>query len=318
MYYVLRLAEAGREAQEPRSRVRPDVLAVVGERLPDVRVTSWVGRIVVESAEDVLDVLTDIHGVLSVSPCTLVDLDQLSDAVDVLAGQRVPGASSFRVLVKRTGEHSFNSHQKAAELGGRVLRLFRDVRVDLEHPDVIIGVEIRDRDCYVFSEIVPGLDRREQDLVTPGAWPKFLVDQMLGRLLPWFRLLGFDTITVLDEADSLLQRVARAENRVLLTKDYELSLSHAVNVYYVDASEPMAQVAEVLAYYNISVDPARMFTRCTQCNAGVRQVDKREFADRIPEPAYTMYDEFHHCSGCDKLYWKGAQYERIVDQLGQL
>lgn len=318
MHYLLRLAEAGREAQAPRSRIRPDVLAVIAERLPQVRTESWVGRVLVESERDVAAVLADIHGVMSVSPCRIVELAELPAAIDALAAQVMPGASSFRVAVKRSGEHAFSSHEKAAELGARVGRAYPQVGVDLNEPDVTLGVEIRDDTCYVYSRVITGLDWRAQPLPAPGDWPRFLVDQMLGRLVPWLRLLGFDTITVLDEADAKLQRVARADNRVLLTKDFELSQSQAVNVHFVDADEPLEQIAEVLAAYTISPEPARMFTRCTLCNADVELVDKAAYRDHIPAAAYEAYDEFSYCKACDKVYWKGAQYERILEKLAEL
>jgi len=318
VHYLLRLAEAGREAQAPRSRIRPDVLAVIARRLPQVRTSSWVGRVLVETEGEVADVLADIHGVMSVSPCQVVALDQLDETIDALAARVLPGASSFRVAVKRSGDHEFRSHAKAAELGARVRRAFAGVAVDLDDPEVTLGVEIRDDTCYVYSRVLSGLDWRAQSLPEPGSWPRFLVDQMLGRLVPWLRLLGFDTITVLDEADAKLQRVARADNRVLLTKDFELSRSQAVNVHFVEAADPLDQVAEVLNVYGIRVDPQRMFSRCTGCNAVVELVDKADYADRIPAAAYEAYDEFSYCKACDKIYWKGAQYERIVDKLEEL
>jgi len=318
MYYLLRLAEAGREAQAPRSRVRPDVLAVIGERLPQVRTTSWVGRVVVDADEDVLNVLEDIHSVISVSPCQVVALRDLDEAVDRIAAQTMPGARTFRIAVKRSGDHAFNSHDKAAELGGRVLGLFPELRVDLAQPERLVGVEIRDDVCYVYTRVVHGLDHRAHELADLGERPRFLIDQMLGRLLPWFRLLGFDTITVLDEADSKLQRIARAEHRLLLTKDLELSHSQAVNVYFVQGDDVLDQINEVLVRYGIELDESRMFSRCTLCNAPIHLVDKRDFVSRIPAEAYDQYDEFSHCADCDKIYWKGSQYERILDQLDEL
>ena len=48
---------------------------------------------------------------------------------------------------------------------------------------------------------------------------RFVVDGMLGSLARWQRILGYDTDYVNQRDDPELVRIARAENRVLLTRD---------------------------------------------------------------------------------------------------
>ncbi len=52
---------------------------------------------------------------------------------------------------------------------------------------------------------------------------KFLADNMLGSLARWLRFLGFDTAYPDVLTDKDLKELARQENRVLLTRDKELS-----------------------------------------------------------------------------------------------
>ncbi|NLF02923.1 MAG: hypothetical protein GX601_18320 [Anaerolineales bacterium] len=52
---------------------------------------------------------------------------------------------------------------------------------------------------------------------------RLLLDGMLGRLAKWLRLLGYDAEYDNSASDTELARRARAEGRVLLTRDYELA-----------------------------------------------------------------------------------------------
>jgi hypothetical protein len=51
----------------------------------------------------------------------------------------------------------------------------------------------------------------------------FIADSMLGTLAKWLRILGYDTHYDPTLDDHQLVRLARAEDRVLLTRDHELS-----------------------------------------------------------------------------------------------
>ena len=55
---------------------------------------------------------------------------------------------------------------------------------------------------------------------------RLLADGMLGRLARWLRLLGYDTAYENDADDLYLARRARAEDRILLTRDRAVSYTH--------------------------------------------------------------------------------------------
>lgn len=53
---------------------------------------------------------------------------------------------------------------------------------------------------------------------------KFFVDRMLGRLIAWLRIFGYDTKSALDfepapDEDTMLIDVAKREGRILLSRD---------------------------------------------------------------------------------------------------
>jgi uncharacterized protein with PIN domain len=60
---------------------------------------------------------------------------------------------------------------------------------------------------------------------------RFVADAMLGRLARWMRFLGFDTLYYRDISDSRLIRIAREQNRLILTRDTRLVKIKAVKDY---------------------------------------------------------------------------------------
>lgn len=77
-------------------------------------------------------------------------------AVDY-CGEALSEAKTFRVEARRS-DKSFplTSPKLAAEVGGAVLEAFPHLKVDLEHPDVTVRAEIRDRAAYVHAGNLPG------------------------------------------------------------------------------------------------------------------------------------------------------------------
>lgn len=341
--FLVRFAETGREAQPERSKTRRDIEDMIRAALPGAAIRSAPGRLLVEtpegsesagndasaggasaggaSAGDAAEALGRIHGIVSFSPCEACALGALEACVVRVAGRALAARTRFRVQVKRTGAHGFTSRQKSAALGACIQAALPHAVVDLATPEVVIGVEIRERDCYVFDQVVAGMDHVAGPGVgegRPAAAPAFLVDHMLGRLVKWLRLLGFDAVYAREEPDSELLRRARHEQRIILTRDRALSQARSAQTLFVQARTPLAQLAEVARRLGLYLDEQRMFTRCSLCNRLVQPVDKEAVRDRLPEAgpdARDLYDQLTYCAACDKVYWKGTQYDRIVARL---
>ncbi|MBQ7474488.1 MAG: tRNA 4-thiouridine(8) synthase ThiI [Clostridia bacterium] len=66
--------------------------------------------------------------------------------------EKLAGAASFRAEAKRS-DKSFpmTSPEVAAEVGGAILDVMPRLRVDLDHPDVTVRVEIRDKFAYIHA-----------------------------------------------------------------------------------------------------------------------------------------------------------------------
>jgi uncharacterized protein with PIN domain len=317
MLYLIRYPESGRESQPVRRKLRDDLLAVLAARLPQAELRSEVGRVFVESATDAAAVLAELHGITSFSPCRACRLPELNAAMLALAEQVLAPGSSFAVRVRRVGNPAVRSAALAARLGHLVAARMPTLRVDLERPDVALGVEVRGHVCYLYAVVIPGIDHSAASPpASPAGEPRFLVDRMLGRLLTWLRLLGIDAAEATEEADSLLTRYARAQGRVLLTRDRALSKVRAVTVFYVESREVAAQVVEVARAFRLALSRDRMFTRCSLCNRPIAPVPKESVRERLPPIAWRLYERFTYCGHCDKVYWQGGQYQRILGRLG--
>ncbi len=106
-------------------------------------------------------VLQRVFGITSLSIVHEVPSDRnaIRDRLLPLAEPRLVEGASFAVRARRTGgQHPFTSQELARDLGGDVLERFEDrhLRVDLEHPDVELFVEVRGPRTYLSFDRLRG------------------------------------------------------------------------------------------------------------------------------------------------------------------
>jgi uncharacterized protein with PIN domain len=316
--YLVRFAESGRDAQPERQGLRRDLAEVIAAAVPGAAIETAGGRLLIESGEPADDVLADLPGVASFSPCRRVGRDRLAAAAVAAASEALPEGGSFCVRVKRVGASASGARALAAELGRAIVASRPDLTVDLRSADAIVGVEERGEDYYVFHRTIPGLDRRPADTPVPPGEPRFLADQMLGRLAVWLRLIGYDTAQPLDRPDSWLLRLAREEGRILLTQDAPLARATSAHTYYVNARGFEDQLIEVVRAFDLAIDPARLLSRCTRCNSRVDPVAAEAARPLVPPAVSDAHQVFFACPSCRKIYWRGDHCERILDRLAGL
>ncbi len=114
----------------------------------------------VQDASVAIQVLCRVFGVTSVSRVEEVPTDRavLRERLLGLADPLLRPSSSFAVRARRTGTHPFTSQELARDLGSDVLERFADrsLRVDLEHPDVELFVEVRGPRTYLYRDRASG------------------------------------------------------------------------------------------------------------------------------------------------------------------
>ncbi|RMF40139.1 MAG: twitching motility protein PilT [Anaerolineae bacterium] len=141
--------------------------------------------------------------------------------------------------------------------------------------------------------------------------PRFVLDNHLGKLASYLRILGFDTLYRNDFQDPELARLA-ATGRILLTRDRQLLMRNAVQYgYWMRSKSPRQQLQDTIRYFGLSncITP---FRRCPRCNALLEHAEKREILEHLEPLTRRYYDDFHRCPSCGQIYWQGSHYQRIA------
>ena len=146
---------------------------------------------------------------------------------------------------------------------------------------------------------------------------KFLCDQMLGTLAKWLRIYGFDTYFPKTEIDDKkLLEISKKENRILITRDKDL-IYHArrenIEVIEIDKIDIDEQIAIVIK--NFKVDNSKILTRCLLCNSLLNDIKKEKVKDKVPIKVFNNFDRFWFCKNCNKIYWKGSHYDKMIEKI---
>ena len=141
--------------------------------------------------------------------------------------------------------------------------------------------------------------------------PRFLLDNHLGRLTAYLRMLGFDCLYHNDYDDEELAEITQREERILLSRDRRLLMRKAVTYgYCLRSLDSLEQLTEVIRRFELA---ARItpFHRCLRCNHPLESVAKEAVLDRLEPLTKLYFDEFQICPACQQIYWKGSHYEKM-------
>lgn len=141
---------------------------------------------------------------------------------------------------------------------------------------------------------------------------------MLGRLARWLRLIGMDVLYYPDIEDKKLIRIAREQDRTVLTKDSRLIAHKALNKYiFITSNNTFDQLHQILGLSNVI--HADLMARCTVCNGIlIKAKDKKEIKEHVPDFIYHNINDFFTCDGCGKVYWKGTHFTMFTKKLNAL
>ncbi len=185
---------------------------------------------------------------------------------------------------------------------------------------VDFGYQVQDGDRISVYPVFEALDISPVTHLRPRPLrePCFVLDSHLGRLAAYLRLLGFDCLYRNDYGDPTLADISAREQRILLTRDRRLlMLKQITRGYHVRAHLPHAQLAEVMARFDL-FSVRRPFTRCLHCNGLLHPVAKEAVAARLQPRTRQYYDAFWQCDTCGKLYWKGSHFRRMQELLAHV
>ncbi|HTY90851.1 MAG TPA: Mut7-C RNAse domain-containing protein [Methanocella sp.] len=152
---------------------------------------------------------------------------------------------------------------------------------------------------------------------------QFLVDRMLGRLIAWLRIFGYDTKSALDlepssDEDTRLIDIAKNERRILVSRDRALidrAKKAGADAILVGSDDVRDQLEKLIERYRLDADPN--MTRCTVCNATLREATKADLeklkkSSEVPEHLLNDKETLWVCEKCGKAYWRGSHWRNIL------
>ena len=142
--------------------------------------------------------------------------------------------------------------------------------------------------------------------------PKFVLDVHLGTLARYLRLTGFDTLYRNDLQDEEIINISVSDQRIILTRDRQmLKNGRVTHGYYVRNTNPGKQLREIVSRFDLK-DQFVPFTRCMDCNGLIIKVEKEDVIDQLLPKTRMAFHEFYRCNLCNKVYWKGSHYDRMI------
>jgi len=141
---------------------------------------------------------------------------------------------------------------------------------------------------------------------------RFVADTMLGRLARWLRLLGFDVLYPKDLDDKELLKFA--DERIVLTRDKELGKKE--NVFLIKSVNIDEQLKQVINELKLEIKAP--LSRCSVCNHLLVESDKKSVENLVPERVYNNHNTFWRCPDCNRVYWKGSHYDKIMKNVNSL
>ena len=146
----------------------------------------------------------------------------------------------------------------------------------------------------------------------------FAVDCMLGKLARWLKILGFDTVFHSRIEDDALMEQARAEGRILLTRDTGLiGRAKDLPTLFIKSDRWEDQIRQVLDVFNLK-EKIIPYSRCIECNAELKFLSKDAAANLVSSFILDSTDTFSICPQCGRVFWKGTHSRKMKKKIEEI
>ncbi len=143
--------------------------------------------------------------------------------------------------------------------------------------------------------------------------PKFLAASHLGSLGRQLRFAGFDCLIMEENStnpDS--PTLPLEEGRYFLTRScrsFPKKLEkQTLRLRSTNLEEQMLETA-----MNIELrETFAPYTRCTLCNIPLKKISPDEAKSLLPDRIFFTHSDFRRCPTCQRIYWKGDHYNRMM------
>jgi len=147
---------------------------------------------------------------------------------------------------------------------------------------------------------------------------KFAVDRMLGKLVKWLRILGYDTLYSTALSDDGFLDLAK-QDRILLSRNTRIVGRIAPSrLIFVESNDPKVQLKDLISLLGLKPNPDKFFSRCTVCNGLIEPVEAQDVVGKVPDYIWTVESRFSRCKACGRIYWPGSHMERSREEIKHL
>ncbi|WP_406659818.1 tRNA uracil 4-sulfurtransferase ThiI [Methanolobus sp. ZRKC3] len=163
-YGELALKSAGVRNRYEKTLVRNIAAMLKSRAISYSNISREWGRIFIHTADqNASRAAADVFGVVSASHAIISDatIESAASTCASVADGFVKDGESFAIRARRSGNHSFSSHELAVKCGDAVWHMLESKgiapSVDLSNPDKEILVEMRQNKAYIFTETSDGV-----------------------------------------------------------------------------------------------------------------------------------------------------------------
>ncbi|KAL4475124.1 hypothetical protein ABPG74_001820 [Tetrahymena malaccensis] len=144
---------------------------------------------------------------------------------------------------------------------------------------------------------------------------KFLIDNMLFKLVKYLRNSGIDAAYITEKDYQLLQDLSLREERVVVTRDNKLfNMKKSIPVYILQENlDTEKQFQEIIKFFKINQNKLNLLSRCVKCNNEKLVIISGEVAMqhlKFTHPQDFNKFEYWQCTQCKQVYWEGDTYKK--------
>ena len=148
---------------------------------------------------------------------------------------------------------------------------------------------------------------------------KFIVDNNVGKLAKWLRMMGYDTLFFKGSDDSRMVSTALDEGRVILTRDTQIMKRRVVTsgrlkAILIKSDKPELQMQQVINDLNLDCQ-FRPFAICLECNQPLLERSKQQVEGQVPPYVFQTQNQYVECPVCHRIYWRGTHWQRMTSKL---
>jgi uncharacterized protein len=150
---------------------------------------------------------------------------------------------------------------------------------------------------------------------------KFIVDENVGKLTKWLRIMGYDTLFFHGDSDSRMVATALEQDRVILTRDTHVLerrvvTSGRLKAILLQSEQFAAQITQVVE--SLKLDCSGSFHLCPEDNHILEKKTPEDVREQVPPYVFATQQQYRQCPFCRRIYWRGTHWQAMNRMLAQV